>query len=54
MRPAAAPIGMRIASPDVLLAAAVAIVAAVFVALPLVEMLPCMRVWLHGVAACLP
>ncbi|MCX7892779.1 MAG: hypothetical protein N2544_10505 [Burkholderiales bacterium] len=34
--------------------AAVALAAALTAALPLVDLLPCMKLWQHGVAACLP
>ncbi|MGA8056022.1 MAG: hypothetical protein WCA12_19560, partial [Burkholderiales bacterium] len=54
MHPIAVPIGRTAASPAAVLATgAVAIAAALAAALPLVDLLPCVTLWLHGVAACL-
>jgi len=54
MHPIAVPIGRTAASPAAVLATgAGAIVAALAAALPLVDLFPCVTLWLHGVAACL-
>jgi len=54
MRPITVPGDALADSPDFVLAAAVAIAAALATVFPLLEMVPCMKLWLHGVAACLP
>jgi hypothetical protein len=54
MRPTAASLGTMSALPPAALAvAALALAAAVAASLPLVDLLPCMKFWQHGVAACL-
>ena len=46
--------GATVAHPAALLVAgSVAIVVALVAALPLVELLPCVKSWAHGVAVCL-
>jgi hypothetical protein len=55
MRPFAAPPGMSAAPSTAALAiAAVALAGAAAASLPLLDLISCMKLWQHGVAACLP
>ena len=55
MRPFAAPPGMSAAPSTAALAiAAVALAGAAAASLPLLDLISCMNLWQHGVAACLP